>query len=193
MTERYSRKNLNLPFCPVCNVELTPFEYEGFRIAKCLRCHGHLVKKSRLNSIRRVRGQTTPQLKRESKRDFKNSTKATLKCPRCHFKMRKQPVKAPLDLALDVCERCQLVWLDGGELAIVQLLFEASRRGRDLAKMMRRALELESDPVRKAAFERNLRRMPKEFEYDHEELLPDQWILETLFDLIDDAGAKPFL
>ena len=34
-------------------------------------------------------------------------------------------------LRIDVCEECQVTWLDGGELARIQLNYENSEKGRE--------------------------------------------------------------
>jgi len=63
---------------------------------------------------------------------------------------------------LDVCRSCSLVWLDGGELALVQLGYESSAIFAEAQEMKRRMAQLEASPNRKAAFEENLARLPVE-------------------------------
>ena len=77
--------------------------------------------------------------------------------------MSKQTARFPVGVVeLDVCRSCSLVWLDGGELALVQLGYESSAIFAEAQEMKRRMAQLEASPNRKAAFEENLARLPVE-------------------------------
>jgi Zn-finger nucleic acid-binding protein len=143
-------------------VDLAPIEYEGFRVMHCATCKGHLVPVQRLESIKRVDREGGADLKADASAHFKGSTPARLACPRCRMPMRKQAIDLPvLDLHADICRHCELVWLDGGELALVQLGYEASRKFLNAKELRKRIQELESSPERKAEFERNLAKLRK--------------------------------
>ena len=67
--------------------------------------------------------------------------------------------RVPVDICLDLCRECDLVWLDGGELAILQLLFEGSKKGMNAEAMRRRAAAFEASPERMQRFKENLDRL----------------------------------
>jgi len=148
--------------CPICRVDLTHVEYEGSRILRCDQCRGHLVSELRLRMITRVNKKPQNELKSEVTTEFDASTLTPVKCPQCHITMRKRLIKLPmLKLHSDVCKHCELVWLDGGELALAQLGYEASVGFIDGQEMKRRAEALRSSPERKAEFEANMRELRK--------------------------------
>ena len=147
--------------CPSCYQHLAPIRYEGHKVLHCAACKGYLLEPSRLEFIKNSTRKSHPQLKAEASADFKGSTAREVSCPKCSHKMHKQRLDLPeLNLMADICERCSLIWLDGGELALVQLAYEASPRFIDTEELNRRIQALEADPERKAAFEANLAKLP---------------------------------
>ena len=147
--------------CPVCSVDLVPTDYEGFRVMQCTGCGGHLVPLQRFQSIKRVNRKSPDELKAEASSQFSASSLKTLRCPRCHMAMRKKRADLPvLDLQTDVCRRCELVWLDGGELALLQMGYQATSKFIDAQEFKRRMHELEASPERKARFEDALAKLP---------------------------------
>ena len=148
--------------CPICAVPLEPEKYEGLRILQCPQCHGHLVDLSRYKSIRRLPENTLAELETEARDHFQGDTPEPVRCPRCHFAMRKRPLHVPgFDLHMDVCGDCSLVWLDGGELAMAQLAHQATPGFRDAQEMKRRSTALDADPERKAAFDEAVAKLPE--------------------------------
>lgn len=146
--------------CPRCEKTLIPSDYEGFRVFRCDQCHGHLVPSVRVDSIKRLGVKPADDLKTEAA-DFKGDTPGTVRCPACRRHMERTVLGLPeRDLSLDVCRLCALVWLDAGELALLQLGHEATDRFADAQDMKARAARLESSPARKAAFEENLASLP---------------------------------
>ena len=118
--------------CPICNVDLLATDYEGFRVMSCGDCGGHLVSLQRFGCIKRVNKKTQVELKGEATSQFKGSTECDIKCPRCHALMGKEVAALPyVEVHTDVCRHCDLVWLDGGELAMLQLGHEASTKFMD--------------------------------------------------------------
>ena len=147
--------------CPVCSIDLVNVDYEGFRLTHCTKCKGHLVPLRRLESIKRVEGKTEDELRAEASEQFQASSTKTLKCPRCRVFMKKEKIDLPvLDLQMDVCRKCELIWFDGGELALLQLGYQSKSSFLDAQEFKRRIQELDASPERKAEFEANLARMP---------------------------------
>jgi Zn-finger nucleic acid-binding protein len=146
--------------CPVCSAPLRRILYEGFAVFRCMKCHGYLLGENRVEAAKRIRKETVEQLKQQVIDESRPDTKETIRCPRCRRKMEKRFVEAPAALSMDVCPDCTLVWLDGGELARLQLSHEISPAGRDAGERQRR-LETMS-PEAKAEFEENLSKLKAE-------------------------------
>jgi Zn-finger nucleic acid-binding protein len=115
-----------------------------------------------LISIKRADHKSQDELKAEASSEFKADSHVTLQCPRCHMSMRKQSAGLPvLHVQTDVCHHCGVVWLDGGELALLQLGYQATNKSINAQKFKRRMAEIEASPERKARFEEDLARLPK--------------------------------
>ena len=147
--------------CPVCNVPLKPETYEGLLIQHCPQCQGHLIERARLEALQRIPQKTPAELETEAQAGFTGDTASPLRCPRCRVTMFKRPLSVPgFQLHLDLCLDCQLVWLDGGELALAQLAYQATPKFRDTQEMQRRAEALDADPERKAAYDEAVAKLP---------------------------------
>ena len=147
--------------CPVCNVPLKPETYEGLLIQHCPQCQGHLIERARLEALQRIPQKTPAELETEAQAGFTGDTASPLRCPRCRVTMFKRPLSVPgIQLHLDLCLDCQLVWLDGGELAMAQLAYQATPKFRDTQEMQRRAEALDADPERKAAYDETVAKLP---------------------------------
>jgi Zn-finger nucleic acid-binding protein len=84
--------------------------------------------------------------------------------------MEKRPLSSRYTkLRVDICRKCDSVWLDGGELAAAQLIFEASTRGQEALEYGQRMKQLEADPARKQALEESMARLPDEKQHDAED------------------------
>ena len=148
--------------CPICSVPLEPVAYEGFQILRCPQCRGHLLDLSRYEAIRRIPHKTLAELEAEAQEGFAGDNPAPIRCPRCHVTMFKKPIAVPgFSLNTDVCRDCALVWLDGGELALAQLAYQATPAFRDVQEMKRRAEALDADPERKAAYDEAVAKLPE--------------------------------
>ncbi len=145
--------------CPLCGVILLRVKYEGMPAFRCDRCKGYLLEAQRLDGIERNTETPTEKLIEEAGREHHEDTGKRIACPRCKGYMVKTQTPPPAEIHFDSCERCRLVWLDGGELAILQLQYELSRKGEQEREFKKRAEELKG--ARKAEFEANLRRLPE--------------------------------
>ena len=128
----------------------------------CAQCKGHLVSSNKLETIKRVTKNTREQLKEEATSEVSTDLVGTILCPRCRRKMRKEQIRVPaLTLYIDHCAPCSLVWLDGGELALIQLAYESSHHFVNTQELKQRIQELEASPERKSEFEVALARLPQ--------------------------------
>ncbi|MCA9114731.1 MAG: zf-TFIIB domain-containing protein [Planctomycetaceae bacterium] len=124
--------------CPVCGTSLTQAKYEGVPIYHCLECRGFLASRSRAMGIRHKADRSPEILLDEAKTQLLADTRKTIRCPTCRDLMRKESIPGAAQFKLDVCHRCDLIWFDGGELALFQLAWEASPQGQESAKMQER-------------------------------------------------------
>ncbi len=150
--------------CPRCSTELTRVRYEGFPAFRCEQCYGYLVGRERLETIKHVQTRPVQQLKQEVLGESQGDSQDELRCPGCRGKMQKQFVQPPASIHVDLCTACRLVWLDGGELARLQLSHRISPQGLEEAELRRRYREM--SPARRAQLEQNIASLP--------ESLPDE-------------------
>lgn len=126
--------------CPACNVPLERAAYEHAAVFQCPQCSGYLVQKRRLFLIKSSREQTPEMLEQAAANEHVDSDER-IRCPRCRMnRMRKQRVRFGDDgeFQLDVCEDCEQVWFDGGELARYQMSYESSPQAQEAERMERR-------------------------------------------------------
>ena len=125
--------------CPVCeDARLAQAKYEGVPVRHCLECRGFLVLQSRADGIRQRIERPAEVLLEDAKAQLIADTRRTIRCPACRETMRKQSMPGAPQFHLDICRKCWYVWFDGGELALYQLAWEASPRGREAARMQQR-------------------------------------------------------
>ena len=149
--------------CPICAVPLEPETYEGFPIWRCPECHGTLLDLSRYEAIQSIPDTSLAELEAEAQAGFQGDHPNRIRCPRCRGVMDKRPLRVPGfdNLHLDFCRACSLVWLDGGELALAQLAYQATPAFREKEEMKRRSAERDADPERKAAFDEAVGKLPE--------------------------------
>jgi Zn-finger nucleic acid-binding protein len=146
--------------CPNCSIPLTRATYEGITVDVCSECRGHLVEGVRLKGIQRKISTSHDQLLDQAKRYLGSSVHAIV-CPACSSMMKKESTSSLIEFELDVCPSCHIVWLDGGELALLQIAYETTHQSKSAEEFKRRVRELELDPARKARFEHNLAQLPE--------------------------------
>ncbi len=102
--------------CPVCRVSLVLASVADAEALHCPRCQGILMMQMVFPYVvkylrARVPGPTQPPrpLNPEDR-------KRRIKCPHCDQEMDTHPYYGPGNVMIDVCTRCQLIWLDRGEL-----------------------------------------------------------------------------
>ncbi len=145
--------------CPVCGVPLARVRYENFPLHRCATCHGVLVEHGRLEQIRRRMDTGIAELGREVEAEGAPGTAREIRCPKCHCPMEKQRAferdrarfSAGIEaFGVDVCTQCDVTWLDGGELARIQLNYELSPAGIENRRHYVRYSDL--DPQEREAF-----------------------------------------
>ena len=101
--------------CPDCTVPLATARLDGHPLLFCQRCQGMLIEMmhfvSVINAARAHEQQRGVILPRRQ-----NPGERTLACPQCGEAMLNHLYGGPGNLVIDTCERCQVNWLDPGEL-----------------------------------------------------------------------------
>ena len=102
--------------CPVCAVPLLHATAGGMRFLYCDRCRGMLIPmgifvalieelRAQLGAPSIIQGRADPA-----------DVKRQLACPQCHGPMDTHPYYGPGNIIIDSCSRCDVNWLDHGEL-----------------------------------------------------------------------------
>ena len=160
--------------CPACQVALVKEDYESVWALRCPSCRGALISRDRLARAERDPARPVALLQKEARAEHAGDTEGPVACPRCHAIMDKQTIKrGTASLHFDLCSACDLYWLDGGELALAQLLYETSPQGREARALQQRAQEAHLSPERQARFQAALDQLPDDHPEDQLTPSPD--------------------
>ena len=122
-----------MPKCPKCGVPLCATAYEGVRVQVCPECRGTLVESPCLRAIerRRERHWTGDEQRRITARVMAGDAASPVRCPKCFMYMEKvRASRGGVTFHLDRCALCDAMWLDPGELDLVQIQYEQEIDGR---------------------------------------------------------------
>ena len=117
--------------CPHCQEALERTRYANANVRECPNCKGMLLATSRAEKIKRRVNKDVTQLIKEVTTVEANDGLEEIRCPACRDKMDKQLVRN-LGIYVDDCNQCGMTWFDPGELAEVQLAFEARAQTSEL-------------------------------------------------------------
>lgn len=134
--------------------------YEGFAVEHCPECRGCLVSRMSREGIERARERGEAELAAESA-EFAGSTVGAVRCAQCLGMMTREVTDTPPIFEIDRCAQCGSVWLDPGELAMLQSAYEATPFARNTLDMQKRCLDLYSSPARLKRFRQNVERLPE--------------------------------
>jgi Zn-finger nucleic acid-binding protein len=102
--------------CPICSTPLSTSRLEGHPLLCCGRCFGMLVEMKRfVTIIDAVRAPEERTLRTALPRR-QNPADRLINCPTCGQPMLGHIYAGPGNVVIDSCERCQVNWLDSGEL-----------------------------------------------------------------------------
>jgi Zn-finger nucleic acid-binding protein len=107
--------------CPVCTDKpLQTALIDGERVCYCDHCRGFLTKIDTFGMIvTKRRANHGPHEQRPGPFD-PAELKRRIKCPACKNRMEAHPYFGGGNAVVDTCERCRLIWLDAGELAVIE-------------------------------------------------------------------------
>ena len=102
--------------CPVCAAPLSEASIARHRLLYCTHCHGVLVEVAEFTGL-------VADLRAEAhgaafspRAPSPNQLQRHIRCPRCHEPMDTHFYAGPGNVVIDDCARCELNWLDAGEL-----------------------------------------------------------------------------
>jgi Zn-finger nucleic acid-binding protein len=106
--------------CPVCLLLMDKALIEGEEVRYCRKCRGFLTLNDVFGRIvgkrRALHGPNEQITDPFDPADLQRE----LRCPGCHGRMEAHPYFGGGNAVVDTCERCHLIWLDAGELAIIE-------------------------------------------------------------------------
>jgi len=106
--------------CPVCNTELVTGAIESHLIRTCPNCRGILARRRAFGCIvEKRRGKWTGG-KHVPKPISTEDQRRRLICPLCQGPMDLHPYLGPGAVLVDTCGDCAVVWLDKGEMTIIE-------------------------------------------------------------------------
>ena len=102
--------------CPICSTPLSSSLLEGHPLLCCARCFGMLIEMKRfVTLIDAVRAREERPLRTALPRR-QNPADRVINCPTCGQPMLGHIYLGPGNVVIESCERCQVNWLDAGEL-----------------------------------------------------------------------------
>lgn len=106
--------------CPVCRSLLQGAIIEGQSVGYCGDCRGFLAPTvSFAILVNKRRERHTPNEERTEPFD-RAELRRRVDCPGCGRPMQTHPYGGGGNAVVDTCDRCKVVWLDAGELAIIE-------------------------------------------------------------------------
>jgi Zn-finger nucleic acid-binding protein len=106
--------------CPICDQQLSFGVLDGLPAAACATCRGFLMTFDNFAKLVRARrahgreGHAPPSALDPA------ALRRRVACPACRAAMEAHPYGGPGPVVVDSCARCRLIWLDAGEIGIIE-------------------------------------------------------------------------
>jgi Zn-finger nucleic acid-binding protein len=101
--------------CPACATSLSDARIETRDLLYCTACHGLLIAMDDFvplfETLRAYRDRPAAALPRREEAE-----RPPRICPHCYRNMDHHPYGGPGNVFIDTCSRCEINWLDAGEL-----------------------------------------------------------------------------
>lgn len=102
--------------CPVCARRLSKGSLEMNSLEYCTGCHGMLIAMDGLMGLVEALGARRDRFSGHIEPRSQLDAARHLRCPVCRSEMDGHPYGGGGNVNVDSCEKCGLLWLDGGEL-----------------------------------------------------------------------------
>jgi Zn-finger nucleic acid-binding protein len=107
--------------CPVCTDRpLQTALIDGEHLCYCDHCRGFLTKIDTFGVIVTKRRALHGEHEQRPGPFDPAELRRSIKCPACRDRMEAHPYFGGGNAVVDTCERCRLIWLDAGELAVIE-------------------------------------------------------------------------
>lgn len=106
--------------CPVCDVPLVAASIDQHRVLHCEECRGVLATNAEFAEIVKLRRVSYAGPDRTPTPLDPEQLQRTVRCPSCNDAMDVHPYYGPGNVVVDTCARCMLIWLDHGEIAVIE-------------------------------------------------------------------------
>ena len=106
--------------CPVCHQALQNATIDGEAVAYCEKCRGFLTLTGIFGAIVTKRRQHHAAHEQILEPFDPADLRRRLQCPKCHKPMDTHPFFGGGNAVVETCERCGMIWLDAGELSIIE-------------------------------------------------------------------------
>jgi Zn-finger nucleic acid-binding protein len=102
--------------CPICSTPLSAGRLEGYPLLGCARCFGMLIGMDRFTAVIDAMRALEERAFRIALPRRQHPSGRVINCPSCAQPMLGHLYGGPGNVVIDSCERCQVNWLDSGEL-----------------------------------------------------------------------------
>lgn len=103
--------------CPVCSAPLAKALLDSAHtIEYCERCRGVLVSRGSFVDVTTARRAYAAGSPAPPQPIDRRELQRRMKCPKCSGEMEVHPYYGPGNVVIDTCSRCDVIWLDHGEL-----------------------------------------------------------------------------
>lgn len=106
--------------CPVCETALGVGMLAGRRVCYCGACRGVLATNADFAAIVQQRRANYAGAEATPIPLDPEELRRKLRCPGCGDEMDVHPYYGPGNIAVDTCARCFLIWLDHGEIGVIE-------------------------------------------------------------------------
>jgi Zn-finger nucleic acid-binding protein len=106
--------------CPVCHLALEKAMIEGEEVRYCGKCRGFLCALDAFGRIVGKRRALHGPHEQVTEPFDPDELRRALGCPVCNARMVAHPYFGGGNAVVDTCEHCQSIWLDAGELAVIE-------------------------------------------------------------------------
>jgi Zn-finger nucleic acid-binding protein len=106
--------------CPLCREPLVSARIQGETVCYCGQCRGFLAEMDAFGVIVTKRRARHGSHEKRTEPFDPAQLKRILTCPNCGQRMEAHPYYGGGNAVVDTCEDCGLIWLDEGELAIIE-------------------------------------------------------------------------
>ena len=106
--------------CPICHQLMQTASLEDRSVVYCTQCRGVLVRNSDFSEIVKRRRAAFDGQEDTPRPLDSDELQRELRCPRCERRMETHPYYGPGNAVVDTCAHCHLIWLDHGELALIE-------------------------------------------------------------------------